>query len=202
MFVPEQVLESQFKSRLKEKLRQAGLLDQVPDSVWQGRFVVNSKAVGSGEHALKYLAPYVTRGCVANWRVTACDECESIDDARLTLQFKRTGTRKYRGLTLTVTEFIRRWLLHVCPCGFHRVRHYGLLNARSKRSIEEVRLLIAVEQNRLLYLTSTEQLETPSPEKMTCPKCGGPMFFVGYQPPPNDQSLAGNGRSPPKRGPP
>ncbi|MFT5523402.1 MAG: hypothetical protein ACI9HK_001348, partial [Pirellulaceae bacterium] len=45
VFVPEQVLESQFKSRLKEKLRQAGLLDQVPDSVWQGRFVVNSKAV-------------------------------------------------------------------------------------------------------------------------------------------------------------
>lgn len=185
VFVPEQVLESRFKKRLKAKLRKADLLKHVPDKVWRGRFVVNNRAIGSGEHALKYLAPYVTRGCVADWRVTACDEVDSIDDAHLTLQVKRSGTRQYRGQPLSVIDFIRRWLQHVCPSGFHRVRHYGFLNTRSGRRIEEVRLLIAAEQGTLHYLACTEQLVMPPSTPMRCPKCGGPMTSLGYRPPPS-----------------
>jgi hypothetical protein len=185
VFVPEQVLEAIFKKRLRTKLQQAGLLKQVPAALWRGRFVVNSKAIGNGEHALKYLAPYVTRGCVANWRVSTCNEADRIEDASLTLQVKRSGTKRYRGQRMSVTEFIRRWLLHVLPCGFHRIRHYGFLNAHSKRSLEEVRLLIAIEQDRVHYLACTEQLvvPAPSPSPMTCPECGGPMISTGYYPP-------------------
>jgi hypothetical protein len=53
---------------------------------------------------------------------------------------------------MSVTEFIRRWLFHVLPSGLHRIRHYGFLNARSKRPLEEIRWLIAVEQDRVHYL--------------------------------------------------
>jgi hypothetical protein len=199
VFVPEQVLESLFKKRLQAKLRKADLLKHVPGEVWRGRFVVDSRAIGSGEHALKYLAPYVTRGCVAQWRVTACDEVDSIDDARLTLQVKRSGTRQYRGQPLSVIDFMRRWLRHVCPSGFHRVRHYGFLNSRSGRPIEEVRLLIAVEQGTLHYLACTEQLVMPSPPPMICRKCGGPMVCLGYLPPASLPSapLSSHVRAPP-----
>ena len=183
VFVPEQVLESLFKKRLQAKLREADLLKHVPGEVWRGRFVVDSQAISSGEHALKYLAPYVTRGCVADWRVTACDEVDLIEDARLTLQVKRSGTRQYRGQPLSVIEFIRRWLQHVCPSGFHRVRHYGFLNSHSKRSIQEVRWLIAVANNQLHYLACGVEFVIAAGTKMSCPQCGGAMICLGYTPP-------------------
>ena len=81
---------------------------------------------------------------------------DSIDQAQLVLQVKRSGKRRYQGVPLSVTEFIRRWLQHVLPSGLHRVRHYGLANTRSKSSIEEIRLLIATALNRLHYLAKSQ----------------------------------------------
>ena len=192
VFVPEQVLEQLFRGKLRSLLEEAGLLSQVPAGLWRGRFVVDSEPVGNGSHALKYLAPYVTRGCVADWRVTQCNDAADLNDAALVLQVKRSGTRKYKPLPLSVTEFIRRWLQHVVPGGFHRVRHYGFLNGSSRRSNAELQLLIAVALGRLYYLLSTEQIVQAQPTKMRCDGCGGPMVSLGYTPPPTEK-----GRAPP-----
>lgn len=198
VFVPEQVLERLFRGKLKALLEQADLIDQVPPSVWLGRFVVDSKAVGSGQHALKYLAPYVTRGCVANWRVKSGTNAELLDDARLTLQVKRSGTRKYKPMPLSVAEFIRRWLQHVVPSGMHRIRRYGLLHPASRLSIEELRLLIAVALGQVHYLLCTEEIVAPEPAKMCCQLCGGMMICLGYCPPPMHQYDSASGpRAPP-----
>ena len=89
--------------------------------IWTRDWTVDSVAVSDGRATLKYLAPYVMRGPVSDWRVTSCNEADSLDDARLVLQVKRSGTSRYRGLPLTVTEFIRRWLMHVLPAGLHCV---------------------------------------------------------------------------------
>ncbi len=83
----------------------------------------------------------------------------------------------------TQTELIRRWLLHVFPSGLHRVRHYGFLNSSSKRSLEEVRLLIAIATDRLHYLLCHEQLVMADSTKMVCPDCGNAMICLGYTPP-------------------
>ena len=193
LFVPEQVLESLFRSKLKSLLDQAGLLDQVPGSVWRGRFVVDSKSVGTGAPALQYLAPYVSRGCVANWRVRQCNGAERLADARLVLQVKRSGSKQYKPMPLSVTEFIRRWLQHVVPSGFHRVRHYGFLSSHSRRSHEELELLIAAALGVLCYLFATPQIVCAEPMKMRCEYCGGCMISLGYFPP----SSANQGRAPP-----
>jgi hypothetical protein len=181
--------------KLKDKLRSEPFFDSIPDSVWQGRFVVDSEAVGSGESAITYLAPYVVRGAVANWRVTQCDEAASLDNASLTLQVKRSGTRHYKPTSMRVEEFIRRWLQHVLPSGFHRVRHYGFVNARSKRSIEEVRWLVAVSLVCLYVLACSEQIVMAEPVAMQCPNCGGPMVSLGYYPAP--ETLPPPARAPP-----
>ena len=110
-------------------------------------------------------------------------QADSLDDARLTLQVKRSGSNRYRPMPLTVTEFIRRWLMHVLPAGLHRVRHYGFLNGSSKRSLEEVRLLVALANDLLHYLAGSDQAATPRPPKMVCPQCGGAMTCLGYTPP-------------------
>ncbi len=96
VFVPEQILERLFRGKLKHKLRSESFFDSIPDDVWKGRFVVDSEAVGNGESAVAYLAPYVMRGAVANRRVTQCDESTSLEEANLTLQVKRSGTRQYK----------------------------------------------------------------------------------------------------------
>jgi hypothetical protein len=184
VFVPEQVLAVLFRQRLKTRLRSSKCFEAIPASAWQRTWTVDSEAVGSGHSTLKYLAPYVIRGPVANWRVTWCNEAESLDDAQLTLQVKPSGAQGYRPMPLSVSEFVRRWLLHVLPAGLHRVRHYGFLNSSSTRMLEEVRLLIAIATDRLYELACSEQIVMAEPTKMSCPSCGGPMVCLGYTPPP------------------
>ena len=166
VFVPEQVLEYQFKRNLKSRLDQAGLLGGAAKHVLNGRVVVDSKPVGSGKHALKYLAPYVSRGCVANWRVTQLttakgSDPDSLDGAKLSLQVKRSGERHYRPLPLSVSEFIRRWLQHVVPSGMHRVRRYGLMHPSSRWDFDELCLVIAAAIGVLHVLLCTEEIVTP-----------------------------------------
>jgi hypothetical protein len=182
-FVPEKVLSILFRNKLRDRLRGTKCFAAIPPAVWHRDWTVDSVAVGDGRATLKYLAPYVMRGPVSDWRVTHCDQADSIDDARLTLQVKRSGSRRYRPMPLAVTEFIRRWLMHVLPVGLHRVRHYGFLNGSSKRSLEEVRLLVAVANDLLHYLAGRDQAATPRPPKMVCPQCGGAMICLGYTPP-------------------
>ncbi|TWU19114.1 putative transposase [Allorhodopirellula heiligendammensis] len=145
----------------------------IDTSVWQRRWSVDSEAVGDGKAAMAYLAPYVIRGAVSNWRVDWCDDADSLDEAHCRLQVKRSGTRQYRPMALSVQEFIRRWLQHVLPAGLHRVRHYGFLHSSSRRSLKELRILIAVSLGQVHYLVCHEQIVMPESNAMLCPVCGG-----------------------------
>lgn len=185
VFVPEQILAVLFRNKLRDELRGTACFEQIDPAVWRGRWSVDSEAVGSGEAALNYLAPYVIRGAVSNWRVTWCNDSESIDTAMCALQVKRSGTHQYRAMPLSVIEFIRRWLMHVLPKGLHRVRHYGFMHSSSKRSIEELQILIAVSLGQVHYLVCHQQLVMADRKQMRCPNCGGEMVSLGYFPPCN-----------------
>lgn len=183
-FVPERVLSILFRAKLRHELAKAGLLESVSATAWQRDWTVDSLAVGDGKASLNYLAPYVFRGPVSDWRVSHCNGAQSLDDASLTLQVKPSGGRTYRPMPLTVIEFIRRWLQHVLPSGLHRVRHYGFLNPHSKTSLAEVRWMIAVANGLFYYLACGVELVMAAAGQMTCPQCGGEMICLGYSPPP------------------
>ena len=89
------------------------------------KWLVWAKPPFSGPEAvLAYLARYTHRAAIANSRLIA------LDQRGVTFRFKdyrRNGQARYRTMTLSADEFIRRFLLHVLPKGFHRIRHYGLL---------------------------------------------------------------------------
>src|SRR5262249_30645014 len=92
------------------------------------------------EAVLAYLARYTHRVAISNSRLVALDE------RGVTFRYKdyRRGQARYRTMTLSTDEFIRRFLLHVLPKGFHRIRHYGLLaSASSKANIARARHLMA-----------------------------------------------------------
>ncbi len=111
--------------------------------LWKKNWFVYAKPPFAGpEPVLAYLARYTHRVAISNSRLV------SLDERGVTFRYKnyrRDGQARYRAMTLSADEFIRRFLLHVLPKGFHRIRHYGLLaSARCKANIARARELIAV----------------------------------------------------------
>jgi hypothetical protein len=124
---------------------------------------------------LAYLARYTHRVAISNSRLVALDE------RGVTFRYKDCGQARYRTMTLGVDEFIRRFLLHVLPKGFHRIRHYGLLaSAGCKANIARARQLMAAP---LAEVDPPAVHDTADPDATTdhrppCPCCGGRMIIV------------------------
>jgi hypothetical protein len=140
--------------------------------VWKKRWVVYAKAPFAGPEAvLAYLSRYTHRVAISNSRIIAFDETS------VTFRYKdyrRDDGQQQSVMKLSADEFIRRFLLHVLPRGFHRIRHYGLLaSATRKASIARARELLAVAPPPDAGL-SDEPVDTRPP----CPCCGGHMVII------------------------
>jgi hypothetical protein len=174
-FVPVRALSKIFRAKFRDCLRRAGLLSQVDPSVWLQDWVVHSQAVGDGRASLKYLAPYVFRVAISDHRIVSCD------DRNVTFCYRKSGARRWRRMTLSATEFMRRFLQHVLPTGFQKVRHYGFASSNSKQSIESARWIVTLHYD-LLFLLLARQSPTISSPRIRCPACGGVMILVGFVP--------------------
>lgn len=137
--------------------------DLIDPSVWSKDWVVHSKAVGDGRASLKYLAPYVFRVAISNARIL------SYDNHQVTFRYRKSGSNRLRRITLDAMEFIRRFLQHVLPHGFMKIRHYGLLSSNSSTPIEKIRELISVVC-KAVKMTVAPVL--PKPGLVTCKLCG------------------------------
>ena len=139
---------------------------------------VYAKAPFAGPEAvLAYLARYTHRVAISNSRLVALDE------RGVTFRYKdyrRNGQARYRTMTLSADEFIRRFLLHVLPKGFHRIRHYGLLaSAGCKANIAHAKELMAAPMPEV----DPPGAPAADPDATTdhhppCPCCGGRMIIV------------------------
>jgi hypothetical protein len=136
------------------------------------RFVVYAKPPFAGPEAvLAYLSRYTHRVAISNRRLIAFDQ------TGVTFRYKdyrRDGPERQRVMTLASHEFIRRFLLHVLPRGFHRIRHYGLLaSSARKASIARSRELLGIAP-------PPQPVETPEPFDglPPCPCCGGRMIII------------------------
>lgn len=168
-FVPVRALSVLFRAKFRHALDRAGLLTEVDAAVWRQDWVVHSQAVGDGRASLKYLAPYVFRVAISDRRIVSCE------DGRVTFSYRKSGSNRWRKMTVDADEFIRRFLQHVLPSGFPKVRHYGFLSPNSRTSMEAVRWLIALSHglvHRLVVEPKREPAEVPQVE---CAACGGPM---------------------------
>jgi hypothetical protein len=136
------------------------------------KWVVYAKPPFAGPEAvLAYLSRYTHRVAISNRRLI------SLDEAGVAFRYKdyrRAGAGRHRTMTLSVDEFIRRFLLHVLPKGFHRIRHYGLLaSATHKANVARAR--------DLLHAPMPPEMEEPVPppdRRPPCPCCGGRMVVI------------------------
>jgi hypothetical protein len=136
------------------------------------RWVVYAKAPFAGpESVLAYLSRYTHRVAISNRRLLAFDE------AGVTFRYKdyrRDGADRQQVMTLAADEFIRRFLLHVLPRGFHRIRHYGLLAGTARQA----GLALARELLAVAPPPDDDTPEEPLDPRPPCPCCGGRMVII------------------------
>jgi predicted RNA-binding Zn-ribbon protein involved in translation (DUF1610 family) len=144
-------------------------------------WVVYAKRPFAGPDAvLAYLSRYTHRVAIANSRLMALDE------HGVTFKWKNYRAKeryRHKTMTLSVDEFIRRFLLHVLPAGFHRIRHYGLIaNTARKDNLARARELLTGEITDKPTDAETNGVNTAdgSDESVTyvCPDCGAPMIII------------------------
>jgi hypothetical protein len=130
---------------------------------------------GGPKQVLRYLARYTHRVAISNRRLVA------YDDKGVTFKWKdyrAEGHERYKLMTLTNHEFIRRFLIHVLPGGFHRIRHYGLFaNGSRADNIARARELLAVPTPKTDRAAASNASE-PSELAHPCPCCGGRMIII------------------------
>lgn len=193
-FLPVRVLSRLFRRLFLAKLlaahqagqlnffnRHAGLSDPQAFAHWlkphyNTEWVVYAKRPFAGPEAvLQYLSRYTHRVAIANSRLIAADS------NGVTFKYKDyriKGRRRYKTMTLKPHEFIRRFLIHVLPTGFHRIRHYGLIaNGNRTANIAQVRKLLDVPEPQ--DDTEADTLsDEPHGYVKPCPCCGGAMIVI------------------------
>src|SRR6202022_4163211 len=146
--------------------------------LWNTNWVVYCKRpFGGPKEVLRYLARYTHRVAISNRRLIACDQ------KGVTFKWKDyrlEGRERYKRMTLTTDEFIRRFLMHVLPAGFHRIRYYGLLASGKRadniaRTRELLTLSILPVDAIKAANTNADQPQTP---EHRCPCCGGRMIII------------------------
>jgi hypothetical protein len=185
-FLPKGPLADHFRTLFKRALTQEApeVLGQLPAIVWKQRWVAKVNSVGSGQNALAYLSRYVFKTATGNRRLL------ELADGRLRWPYRQSGARQWQHLDLEPEELIRRFLQHVLPAHFHRVRLLGWLHPSGRKKLNRVRALLhqsphltPAEQDAWhpeKVLTPAHELETSPPPILTplCPQCRQPMQLV------------------------
>ncbi len=186
-FVPVKSLSQIFRAKFRDALRKTELFGLIPSTVWQQDWVVHCKSVGDGRTALKYLAPYIFRVAISNRRIL------KLENGQVTFQYRATDTGQLRLCTLSAEEFIHRFLQHVLPKGFVKVRYYGIFAPGYRKRLAALRsqleLIFPKNVTRDLAATSEPTPDAP-PSTLLCPTCGHPLVL--------ESTIQPTGRYPPK----
>jgi hypothetical protein len=160
-----------FRAKFRDALKKTELFALVPPKTWQQEWVVHCQPVGNGEATLKYLAPYIFRVAISHKRIL------KLVHGKVTFRYTESSTGQTRLCTLAAEEFIRRFLQHVLPKGFVKVRYYGLFSPGLRHRLRQVRQLFGAQD--------TNETEEPSQETAPnsevacrCPQCGQVMRLV------------------------
>lgn len=161
-------LSKLFRTKFRDALQKTELFSSVPGVTWTKVWVVHCQPVGSGVAALKYLAPYIFRVAISNSRII------QLENDQVTFRYKASDTGKIKSCTLPAEAFIRRFLQHVLPKGFMKVRYYGLFSPNQRHLLDQVRpLLAATDPAQRLAIQPTEP--TSADRSLHCPTCGQRM---------------------------
>lgn len=168
--LPNYVLADRFRTRMRKALKEAGLFHLVPGKVWTIGWVADVSPVGSGDNALRYISRYLLRVAISNHRI------ERFENDRVTFRWTDSQTGRIRRSTLDVHAFIARFLQHVLPSGFVKVRTYGLSSPACRPLLEAARSILtnhpAITPSANSSTQDKQEQPAPAPgERRLCPFC-------------------------------
>ncbi len=173
-FLPVRALSSLFRAKFRDELKKHDCFQQIPASVWSQDWVVHSQPVGRGVRALRYLAPYIFRVAISNSRLVA------VTDDAVSFRVRPSGSHEWRLCSLSPFEFMRRFLQHLLPKGFVKVRYYGFFSPGKRQLLRQIVAWFTPpkldEPPPPIPSTTVEQTSTAySPP--SCPRCGQPLHL-------------------------
>ena len=135
--LPVRALSILFRATLCTALKKAGLLAQVPSTVWKQAWVVHAQPAGQGLKVLEYLGRYVFRIAISNSRI------ERIEDGQGTFRYRDNRRQQLRHVTIPALDFLARFLQHVLPRGCTKVRYYGIWSSARRADLDHARVLLS-----------------------------------------------------------
>lgn len=167
-YLPVTTLPEVYRAKFRDIMKKNGLFEQIPPEVWDNGWNVNIQAVGNAENTIKYLSRYVFQVAISDYRIVKSE------NGNVTFTYRKSGSSRNRSMTLNVMEFMRRFLQHVLPAGFMKVRYYGFLNPNAKVKLEEVRGLIELCHE---FEIQTPLIQAEPIKPLFCPDCGGKLEY-------------------------
>jgi hypothetical protein len=169
--LPVKALSKIVRGKFRQALVKTALFAHIPSKVWQQDWVVHCKAVGNGRTALKYLAPYVFRVAISNRRLV------KLENDQVTFRYRATDTGQPRLCTLSAEAFIHRFLQHVLPKGFVKVRYFGFFAPGCRKRLRALHLQLEHDDPDNSELSETSPTVAAPVPKLCCPSCGQPLLF-------------------------
>jgi hypothetical protein len=182
--LPCRALSVIFRAKVRDALRATGLAGDVRARTWRRRWVVHCQHAGTGEKVLGYLGRYLYRIAIANSRL------ESFDGQHVVFRYRDGRSGAMKRCRIDAMEFVRRFLQHVLPRGFVKVRSYGLYSTSSRPALEHARGQLAhtargdASPSDCASALASGSNETGPQEseaiaRRICPRCGlGHMHVV------------------------
>jgi hypothetical protein len=165
-----------FKYLFQKALRKTPFYAMVPGSVWAKDWVVHCEPAGYGTEIIKYVAPYVYRMAISNSRIM------KLEDRKVSFEYRDHETKMMVSCTLEVIEFLRRFLQHVLPHGFIKVRYFGIMAANCNDTWLLLKYLLVQslsKEGKKWFLNIPFQIQKCV---RRCPKCGAVLILIGRLP--------------------
>jgi len=174
--LPVKALSRLVRGKFRAALRRADAVvyATIPAAVWQQEWVVHCQPVGNGLTAVKYLAPYIFRVAISNRRIAKMAE------GKVTFRYRATESGTLKSCTLAAEAFIHRFLQHVLPKGFVKVRYYGFLAVGQRKRLAAWREQLRPSVEQASSATGDTVEDEPSADEsrrteVRCPSCGQVM---------------------------
>ena len=170
-FMPERAVAKILRGKFRDALKKhPELFNQVPPKVWCTDWIVDIEPVGRGKSALKYLAPYIFRVAISNKRLI------NFENGKVTFTYQ-DNKGKWHKETLAAERFMSRFLQHVLPKRFVKVRYYGFLSPRKRQSLEVIKELFGLFKSDSQQSGLCGEFAAVLPV-MRCPSCNNEMLFI------------------------
>lgn len=159
-----------FKGKFRDELKTSApaIYNKISPDSWKRDWVVHIKAVGDGQKAIEYMGRYLFRVAISNNRIL------KLENGKVTFRYTDYKSGHTKIVTLEALEFIRRFLQHVLPHNFMKVRYYGFLAAASKKKLSKLRKMLFLD----LIPENKPEDNLQLPKTLLCPICASPLQWV------------------------